>query len=127
MSWLSLLWNLLSRGVPGLVRLVGSVRVWLTRRKWGNWLMYYLGGSVGSFIKRAMEFLGISYVAYTWGAPALTQYVAGPLLGLPTDYQQLLSMTRLDDAITVMLSAVIYRVSLAVTVTRNPTWWARSA
>lgn len=120
MSWLSNLWNLLSKGIPSLARFVGSIRLWLTRSRWGNALLFYLGGAVGGVLLRIVEFLGISFVAYKWASPALVQYVAGPMLGMPAQWQAMLSMTRIDDALTVMLSAVVYRASLQIRVVRHP-------
>jgi hypothetical protein len=104
---------------PATLRGIGALRLWLTRRKWGNWLIFFMASSVGQMLERFIYFLGISFVAYTWAAPVLINYVAVPLLGLPSQWQAFLAMTRLDDAATVMLSAVVYRVGSAFKVQRN--------
>lgn len=122
---MSQLFGLLLKMFPALVRVITSMRTWLLGRKWGAWLIFYLAGAVGLFIKKVFEFLAISFVAYNWVTPTLVGYVSGPLLGMPPVWQSFMSMTRIDDAITVILSAVIYRMSTSFRVEKkasSPFW-----
>lgn len=119
------IFRLLMNMFPALVRMLSALRAWMMRGKFGQWIIFYMAGAVGLFIKKIFEFLAISFVAYTWGTPVLIEYVAGPLLGLPQQWQQFISMTRLDDASTIIISALVYRVTSSFRVERkasSPFW-----
>lgn len=125
MGGLGKLVTMIGRFFPSVLRSIRSLRSWLMRRKWGQWLIFYMAGAVGLMIEKIIFFLGVSFVAYTWATPALVEYVAGPMLGLPPQWQAFLAMTRIDDATTVILSALVYRVTTSFKVERNansPFW-----
>lgn len=122
MSWLGALWQIISRGIPAIARLLGQIRLMLGRTRFGNFLMQVLAGTVGVALVRLLTFTGISIVAYKFGSPVLVDFVAGPMLGMPSEWQTFLSMTRIDDALTVMLSALVFRASMAVKFKTNNFW-----
>lgn len=118
------MWRILAT-IPGLLRSLTSLRTWLLGRKWGWWLVFYLSTWVGTLIQKCIYFLGISFVAFTFATPVIVDMVAGPMLGMPDHWQAFLSMTRIDDALTVMVSAIVYRMSTSFKVERNsssPFW-----
>jgi hypothetical protein len=122
MTWIAALWQIIARGFPAITKLLGQIRLMLGRTRFGNFLMQALAGTVGAVLVRVLTFTGLSLVAYNFGTPLLVQYVAGPMLGLPSDWQAFLSMTRIDDALTVMLSALAFRASMAVKLKTNNFW-----
>ena len=69
-----------------------------------------------------IHFEDMTIVAYKFGTPVLVEYVAGPMLGMPPTWQAFLSMTRIDDALTVMLSALAFRASMSIKFKTNNFW-----
>lgn len=119
----------LLRFIPGVSRLLGTLVGWLTRRKWGNFLMMYLALGIGRWIEKIVTFAGVMLVVHNFAAPALMPMISGPLLGLPDEWQQFMALTRIDEAISIIISAVVVRASASVTLQRNPNSpaWHRNA
>ena len=96
--WL-LVWN--------AIRLLRNGWLWQT---FMYYMFFYLGGVIGEVFK----FLGIAFVATKFATPVLTDLVASRLLGLPPEWAQMMALSRVDDAITVILSAVVISSSRKV-------------
>lgn len=110
----------LLRLLPGIGRMLTGLSGWLMRRKWGMWLMFYLGGAVWRWIEKLITFAGVLFVANEWAAPALMAYITGPLLSMPEHWQQLMGLTRVDQAISIIMSAVVVRAASSIRIQRNP-------
>ena len=75
------------------------------------WLTPYL-------VRAVLVGLGIglvSYVGIDAGMSALEGYVRGTLTGLPANMLSIVALTRLDDAATVVMSAISGRIALNLT------------
>lgn len=100
------MWNFL-RFIPFLGRFLSGISAWLLRRRWGYWLMFYLAGAVGAMLAKLLSFIGIAFIVNEFGMSSLIGYVSGPLLGLPDPFPQLLAMTNIDKAATLIISATV--------------------
>lgn len=108
------------RAIPAIGKQITGIIGWLAQRKWGQWLMFYLAAGVGMWIQKIVTFLGVSFVATEYAMPALLPYITGPLLGMPEQWQGFLGLTRVDQAISIVLSAVVVRAASTIKFTRNP-------
>lgn len=110
-------------GVAGIGRgvawLVGAFRA--TRIGKAIWfgLFMYMGGIIGRFFQLA----GVTLVANEFVTPHLTSLVAGHIFGLPTEWVQFISLTKADQAMTVVFSALVIRTVDQVQVRRRRESW----
>ena len=110
----------LLRFIPGMGRLLLRLTTWLTKSRWGLALSFFLVSSVWQIIERILFFIGLSWVATQYAAPQVLPLISGPLLGLPPEWVQLLALTRIDEAITIVVSAVVTRAISSIRLQRNP-------
>lgn len=110
----------LLRLLPGIGRLIMFVTTWLSKRTWGKWLMFYAAGSLGLWIQKLLTFGGLVLVSNEVFAPQLRDLIAGPMLGMPEPFPQLLAMTKIDQALTVLLSATVVQAISKVKISRRP-------
>lgn len=114
-------------GVVGTLVTIGSGIASLVRglkaSKWGAWLMFSLFTFMGGLIGRLMQLLGITLVANTFATPVFRDLVVGKLLGLPPVWLGFIGLTKVDQAITIILSAVAIRVVDQVRVKRRRDEW----
>lgn len=110
----------LLRAIPAIGRGVTAIITWLAQRKWGQWLMFYLAAGIGAWIQKIVTFAGVMFVSSEYAMPALLPYISGPLLGLPEAWQGFLGLTKVDQAISIILSAVVVRAASSIKIARNP-------
>lgn len=110
----------LLRKVPGIGTAMMRLSTWLTQRKWGQWLMFYVVGSLGLYIQKIIAFLGVYLVSSEYATPALLPLVTGPMLGMPEPFPELLALTKIDKGITVILSAIVVQAASRIKIARNP-------
>lgn len=106
----------LGRGMRGLL---GAFRA--TRMGKAIWfgLFLYAGGLIG----RILQFIGVTLVANEFVTPHLTGLVAGYILGLPPEWVQFIGLTKADQAMTVVFSALVIRTVDQVQVRRRRESW----
>jgi hypothetical protein len=83
-----------------------------------GWLISALGSAIGSFIFRATTFLGVNLAAYEFAVEPLITYVQAVWVGLPGDLVAYLAFFRVDQFLTIVLSAMAVRVGMRVAVVR---------
>lgn len=108
------------RLIPGMARLLTFIGGWLVRRRWGQWVIFYLVTAAGAWIAKLISFAGILFVSNEFLAPQLIPFVSGPLLGMPDPFPQLLALTKIDKAATILLSAVAAKSIASIRIARNP-------
>lgn len=106
--------------IPGIARLLLALTTWLTRRKWGLWLSFFLSSAAWAFVEKLIGFAGVMFVSNTIGVPELLPYVSGPLLGMPSPFPELLALTKIDKAATIILSAVVVKLVSSIKIQRKP-------
>ena len=106
--------------IPGIARLLLFLTTWLTRRKWGLWLTFFFASALWSFIEKLFVFAGVMFVSHTVGVSQLLPYVSGPLLGMPDPFPQLLALTKIDQAATIILSAIVAKLVGSIKIRRAP-------
>ena len=110
----------LLRFIPQIGTLLLRLSTWLMQRKWGQWVLFYLGGAFFAILDKVVTWLGVMFVANELGVGNLLPYVSGPLLGMPDPFPQLLALTKIDQAATVLLSAVVAKAVSNIKITRRP-------
>lgn len=110
----------LLRMLPLIGRMLVAITGWLARRKWGQWLMFYLVTGLGTWIEKLLTFAGLMLVSNEFVTPELLPFVTGPLLGMPDPFPQLLALTKIDQAITILISAVVTKAASSIRISRNP-------
>lgn len=78
----------------------------------GSWVAGGLAASIGTIITRAMAALGIGYVTYTFAMPEFVSLISTQFVGLPPEVRGVIAMTKVDVAITIILSAVAARTTM---------------
>ncbi len=106
--------------IPGIARLLLALTTWLTTRKWGLWLVFFLSSAAWAFIEKLIAFAGIMFVSNSLGVSQLLPYVSGPLLGMPSPFPELLALTKIDKAATIILSAVVVKLVSSIKIQRKP-------
>lgn len=106
--------------IPGISRLLLALTTWLTRRKWGLWLSFFLSSAAWAFVEKLIGFAGIMFVSNSLGVSELLPYVSGPLLGMPSPFPELLALTKIDKAATIILSAIVVKLVSSIKIQRKP-------
>lgn len=106
----------IARGVTGLLRAIKATR--MGRAIWFG-LFIYMGGVIG----RLLQLVGVTIVANEFATPHLTTLVAGHLLGLPSEWVQFIGLTKADQAMTIVFSALVIRTIDQVSVRRRRESW----
>lgn len=106
--------------LPRIGGMVSAVSGWLMARKWGQWLLFYLGGAVGLWINKLVTFAGVALVANNFAVPPLMQYISGPLLSLPPEWINFLALVKVDQAVTIIVSALAAKSLSSIQVAKNP-------
>lgn len=91
--------------------------------KWGQWLWFTLFTWLGGILGRIFTLLGVTLVVNEFVTPELTPIVAGHLLGMPTHWVQLLALTKIDQALTILISAMGIAVADKISVQRRQNAW----
>ena len=95
----------------------------LKAAKWSQWLWFYLFTYLGGIIGKVFTLVGVTLAVNEFATPQLTQLVASNLLNLPATWVQLLALTKIDQAITIMMSAMAIAVADRVYVARRRAAW----
>lgn len=103
--------------------LLARMWAWFKSTKWGAWLVFTLFTYMGGIIGRIFTFMGITLAVNEFATPTLTQFVAGQLLSMPTVWVQLIALTKVDQALTIMLSAITIAVANKVSIRRRRDSW----
>lgn len=106
--------------IPGVARLLLFLTTWLTQRKWGMWLVFFFGSALWAFVEKMFVFAGVMLVSHNLGASQLLPYISGPILGMPSPFPQLLALTKIDQAATIILSAVVAKLVGSIKIQRAP-------
>lgn len=77
-------------------------------------------GAVGSFVAQALLALGIGLVAYNFAMPEFLGLIQSQTNSLPPDVYAVIALTKVDVAITIILSAVAANMATRVSFRRNP-------
>lgn len=110
----------LLRFIPGIGGLLLRLTTWLTKSRWGLALSFFLVSSIWQVIQRILFFIGLSWVATNYASPQILPLITGPLTSLPPEWVQLLALTKVDQAITIIVSAVVTRAISSIRLQRNP-------
>lgn len=110
----------LLRFIPGIGGLLLRLTTWLTKSRWGLALSFFLVSSIWQVIQRILFFIGLSWVATNYASPQILPLITGPLTSLPPEWLQLLALTKVDQAITIIVSAVVTRAISSIRLQRNP-------
>ncbi|TAA08851.1 DUF2523 family protein [Pseudoxanthomonas winnipegensis] len=103
--------------------LLARLWVWLKASKWAKWLLFYVFSYMGGIIGLVMKWLGISFAVSEWVMPHLTPLISEYLLGLPPDWAAFVGLTKIDVAITIVLSAAAVKASDQIQVKRRRDSW----
>lgn len=103
--------------------LIARLWVWLKALKWVRWLWWMLFVNMGGIIGLIMKWLGISFLVTEYAMPHLTPLVSEYLLNLPPDWAQFVALTKIDQAITVVLSAAAIKAADQIQVKRRRDAW----
>jgi hypothetical protein len=103
----------------GIAALLGAIRATRIGRAIWFGLFVYMGGVIG----RMFQLAGVTLVANEFVTPHLTDLVAGRILGLPAEWVQFIGLTKVDQAITIVLSAVAIRTIDQVQIKRHRESW----
>lgn len=113
------LFALLTR-IPAIGGLLLRLTTWITQRKWGVWLSFFIMGAAGQFIGKLLTWAGVYFVSSEFATPHMIPLVSGPLLGMPDPFPALLGLTKIDQAATVILSAIAAKLISKISIRRNP-------
>lgn len=110
-------------GLFGLLLRIGRMLApalrWMDPRRGGVVWLWLLWDSLGRLVLRIFTGVGIGLFAYNFAGPVLVNRVAQPLLALPPDLYNFVAMTKLDVAITIVMSAYAARLIDTVRVRRR--------
>lgn len=109
--------------VRGIGALIARGFTWIKATTWGQWLIFYLLSFLGGIIGKAFLLLGVTLVVNRFVTPELTPMIANHLLGLPPEWVDLLALTKVDQGITVVLSAIAIGTADRVMVMRKRNAW----
>lgn len=109
------------RSIHGIWSLLLKFFASLKATTWGQWIMFYLFTYLGGLIGKALGLIGVTLVVNEFVTPELTPLISTHLLGMPVEWQQLLALTKIDQAVTVIMSAIAIAVASRVYVARHPT------
>lgn len=107
----------------GIGALLLKVFAGLRASKWGTWMMWSLFSFMGGLIGKIFTLLGVSLAVNEWVTPELTPLVSQHLLNLPTEWIQLMALTKIDQALTVIISAIGIATADRVYMTRRRNAW----
>jgi len=119
MGWLSVIFGMV-RGIGALLLRLFSV---LRASKWGQWFTFYLLTYMGGVLGRILLLLGVTLVVNEWLTPEITPLIAQHFLNLPPVWIQLVALTKLDKALTIIISAMAIAVADKVSVQRRRNAW----
>lgn len=74
--------------------------------------------SAGSFIFNVLMSLGIGYATYSLAIPTFVQMIHNQMGNLPGEIVQVLALAKVDVAITIIFSAVAFRLSSRIALRR---------
>lgn len=89
----------------------------------GKWLWFHLFLYMGGLIGKMLWLLGVTLVANQFATPVFTGLIAGSLMGLPSEWVSFIGLTKLDQGITIILSAVAIRTVDQIRVQRRRDAW----
>lgn len=107
----------------GLTRGFAALLRWFRGTKFGAWIWFHLFLYMGGLIGKMLWLLGITLVANEFATPVFTGLIAGQLMGLPSEWVSFIGLTKLDQGITIILSAVAIRMIDQVRVQRRRDAW----
>ncbi len=107
----------------GIGALIARGFTWIKATTWGQWLIFYLLTFLGGIIGKIFLLLGVTLVVNRWVTPELTPMIANHLLGMPPEWIDLLALTKIDQAITIVLSAIGIAMADRVFVRRKRNAW----
>lgn len=114
---------LLVKGIAWVIRL-GSTALRLFRgTQFGKWIWFHLFMYAGGLVGKLLWLLGITLVANEFATPVFTSLIAGNLMGLPSEWVSFIGLTKLDQGITIILSAVAIRMLDQVRIKRRRDAW----
>lgn len=106
-----------------ILRGVSALRAMFFGTRFGSWLAVTAVFYGGAVVMKMAKFVGIALVVSKVAVPAFIDYIAAPLLSLPPTWIAFLSMTKVDQAIGVILAAVAIRAADQIAVKRNKSSW----
>lgn len=93
-----------------LLKDIFRILLGIGRGSWGTRVGMVFGGLassvIGGLVVKLLRFFGLTLAVNTFLMPHVLDFITGPLLGLPEDWQSFLAMTRVDHAITITVSAM---------------------
>lgn len=96
---------------------------WLKSTKLGSFIWFSLFTWMGAIVGKILTLIGVTLAVNEFALPTLTELVAGHLLNMPTMWVQLLALTNIDKAITIIMSAFAIAVADRVYVARRRAAW----
>lgn len=113
----------IARLVAAIGRALAAALRWFRGTKFGAWIWFHLFLYLGGLIGKILWLLGITLVANEFATPVFTSLIAGSLMGLPSEWVSFIGLTKLDQGITIVLSAVAIRMVDQVRVKRRRDAW----
>lgn len=109
--------------IRGIGLLVSRGFGWIKATTWGKWVFFYLLTFMGGIIGRIFSLIGLTLMVNSFVTPSLMPFIADNLLNLPTEWIQFLALTKVDQAITVIMSAMAIAMADKMSVTARRNKW----
>lgn len=105
--------------VRSIGRLVGYIFRAVKGSRLGAWVMFFVLSYADSLVKKVLGLLGISFVVNKWVTPQLRQWIVERFLGLDPKWSAFVGIVKLDQAITILLSAIAIAAASRMAVERR--------
>lgn len=106
--------------VPFIARWLTVISGWLAERKWGQWLLFYLASALPWMIDKVISFFGVKFVSDNFLVPGLMPLITDQFLALPSDWKAYMGLARVDEALSILVSALVIRVAYSIRIQRTP-------
>lgn len=115
------MWRLsfLLNWVRGIGRLLGYVFRAVRGSRLGKWFIFLLFTYAEGLIKKILGVLGIAFVVNKFLVPELRPWIVEKFLGLDPKWSAFVGLVKLDQAITVLLSAIAIAAASKMSVERR--------
>lgn len=112
--------------VRGLGLLAARAFSWIKATTWGKYLVFILITYAGGIVGKLFTLIGVTMVINKFVTPNLTPYIANNLLSMPPEWISLLALTKIDQAVTIIISAVGIAMASRISLTpTDPNAWRR--
>lgn len=117
------IFSLILRGIRALFALLAKGFNGLKGTTFGGWLWFTLYTYLGGLIGKLLLLLGVSMVVNQWVTPNLVPYIANDLLAMDPNWVQFMALSKIDQGMTVILSAMGIAVADKISMQRRVGSW----